>query len=509
MSNKISSVLWKVFLVVYSMAMAAVIALCVMETQENVSATLMIIYPLVGIFVVSGIAYLGIKVEPFLDKYEKYLLPIFFVCYTIITVRMTLHSRGVPVHDSASLVEGSYYMAGLTEEMNWTYFARWNHQVAPMVLLSFVFRIATWLHIPDVYYLALACNIIQVLCALYCVYKLGKKYSAHGSVSGWLGMCMMSVYIPIWGHTQSLYTDAFSFCFGIVAFYIWLCNYEKRKTGWKYWLINVLAGMIWALGYEIKATAAISLVAVLIYLFLFDKWKMLFKHAVCLILPVIAAIFIGKSYVQTLPCMEYEDSWGVPAIEYFIGLGLEADGSFRLDSEFFNTIAGGIWGMENKKAYGREFIKENISQLWNKEHVVAKLRHNFASGKMKADDFMQICDNHGFLYNCVSSQGAYRRPYRTIITAYWYMLLEFILIACVLRTFAQKKEADKEHAAVVVPILSVCGIMLYVMLFEANNRQLYNHIPMVFCAANAGIWALYAKVELVFAKYKTKKMAAD
>ena len=83
------------------------------------------------------------------------------------------------------------------------------------------------------------------------------------------------------------------------------------------------------------------------------------------------------------------------------------------------------------------------------------------------------------------------------------MLLEFIVIACVLRTFA-KKNSKKESPIVFVPIMSVCGIMMYVMIFEANNRQLYNHIPMIFSAANIGIWELYSKVEMLALKCKNK-----
>ena len=31
------------------------------------------------------------------------------------------------------------------------------------------------------------------------------------------------------------------------------------------------------------------------------------------------------------------------------------------------------------------------------------------------------------------------------------------------------------------------GIMLYLMLFEANNRQLYNHLPWLVLAASGGL----------------------
>ena len=506
MKKDVSTVLWKLFLAVYAIVLVAVLVLCVMETQERVPANLMTWYPFAGILAITIMAFIGIKIEPILEKYEKYLLLIFFAVYVIVTVRFTLHSRSNPTNDSASLVNGAYYIAGLTENMEWEYFARWSNNVMPMIFLGIVFRIAALVGISDVYYLALALNILQVVVTLYCTFQLCKRYSKHGVVAGWLGMGMMAIYVPIWGHTQSLYTDAFSFGLGIIAFYIWLCNYEKRKSGWKYWAVNIAAGFIWSIGYQIKATVVISMFAVILYLVLYSNWKVLFKNLVCLLAPLLLIGVICSNYKKTLPTMEHQDTWAYPVIEYFIGLGLEADGSFRLDSEFFLTL-GSIWGMDEKKAYAMEFIIENIDQLWNVEHVVAKLRHNFASGKMKADDFMQDCDSHGFLYNCISHQGEYRRTYRTYVTAYWYMLLEFIVIACVLRGSTLKENSEKENPAVFVPIVSVCGIMLYVMLFEANNRQLYNHIPMFFASASIGIWSLQNKLELFIFKLKEKTEA--
>ena len=504
MKNKVNLtwIGWKAFLVTYTIVMIFIITICVMETQERVPATLMIIYPLIGIVIIIGMTFLGVKIEHFLDKHEKKLLFAFFVLYTIATVRFTLHSRGIPTNDSESLVSGAYYMAGLSDESNWHYFARCSNNTMPMVFLSVLFRIAAWLNFTDVYYLPWALKSVQVLCTLYCVYKLGKRVSRHGSVSGWLVMGMMAIYVPIWAHTQSLYTDAFSFGFGIIAFYIWLQNYEKRKSGWKYWLINIAVGVIWGIGFQIKATSVISLVAVVIYVILFEHWKLILKNVVTIICPVLVIGSICSNYMKTLPLMEHQDTWAFPVVEYFIGLGLEADGSFRLDSEFFNTLCS-IWGMEEKKAYAREFIMENVNQFWNSEHMIAKARVNFASGKMKADDFMQIVEHEGFVYNCVSYTGAYRRTYRTYVAAYWYMLLEFIVIACVLRTFV-KNNSKKESPVVFVPIMSVCGIMMYVMIFEANNRQLYNHIPMIFSAANIGIWELQSRVEMLALKCKNK-----
>ena len=137
--------------------------------------------------------------------------------------------------------------------------------------------------------------------------------------------------------------------------------------------------------------------------------------------------------------------------------------------------------------------------------MISKVRHDFATGTMRADDFMQTAHNNGFLYNCISYGGAYREVYRTYVTAYWYMLLEFVVVACVTCLFVKNRNDRKYEASVVIPILTVCGIMLYVMVFEANNRQLYNHIPMIFCVASIGIWAVQNVGEKVFSRIVMKR----
>ena len=80
MKKNVGSVLWKAFLAVYAILLTTVIVLCVMKTQENVPANLMTWYPFAGILLITVLAFLGIKIEAFLEKYERYLLLIFLYC---------------------------------------------------------------------------------------------------------------------------------------------------------------------------------------------------------------------------------------------------------------------------------------------------------------------------------------------------------------------------------------------------------------------------------------------
>lgn len=491
--EKAADILWKILLCVFAFLLAAVIVACVMETQDGLPVASMALYPLAGLLIVLVIALAGVRAEKFLKKYEKYLLPLFFLVYTVAMVRFTLHSRGIPQNDQELLILGAKYMAGLSDEMNWSYFGRWNHNIMPMIFLSIVFRIAAFFHMEDGYYLALVLNYIQVLAVLYCVYRLGYRYSGHGVVSAWLSMGMTAIFIPIWGHTQALYTDAFSFGFGIIAFYLWLHSYEK-KEGKKAIFCRITAGLIWAVGFEIKATAVIPLIAVILYLAFFESGKVLLKNLLCLLPPLLLIAAVCSAYIRTLPSNDYADSWGVPPIGYFVGVGLEGNGSFDSESEYFRGVTG-IGGMDEKKKFSNAFIREHLDRFLDPDHMIAKARVNFATGVMRADDFMMEAEHNGFLYNCISYQGAYGGTYRLYVTSYWYMLLEWIVIGCVLCALRRRKNRGKEDVSVFVPIVSVCGIMLYVMIFEANNRQLYNHIPMIFCSAGIGIWFLVDVIE--------------
>lgn len=483
----------------YALVGLLILVLCIMESQDGLPVFEMTLYPCLclGLFLLG--CFLTTRMEKFLEKYQKYLFPIFMVIYTFMVFRLTMHSRGIPVHDSASVIKGAQYMAGLSEESNWTYFGRWNNNIMPMIFLSIAFRVGNMLGFADVYYFVLILNVMQVLVVLFCIYKLGARYSKHSAAAAWLGMGMFIIYVPILAFTQSLYTDSFSFSFGISAFYIWFRNRERQQKQWQFWVWNIVAGLLWAIGFEMKATALISFIAVLIYMLLFDSWKNVAKNAIGLLTPVVIVAVICSNYIKTLPSSEYDDTWGVPRLQYFIGIGLEGDGSFDMYSEYFLGVTE-TYGMEAKEAFSTEFILSHIDAFWNREHMVAKLRKNFASGTLNASDFLNTAENNGFVYNCVSYSGAYRRVYRTWVTAYWYMLLMMLVVACICRPFTKKHGAEKPE--VFIPIMSMCGIMMYVMLCEANNRQLYNHLPWLFCCANMGIWSLYGACERFLAKLK-------
>lgn len=254
--------MWKIFLVVFACTGGFTLIWCILDTQHNLPVNRMIVLPILLVLGLITMLFLfANKLDSILEKRHKIIFPIFFIFYGIFLFGVCCYSRCIPMYDSASVYNIALYMTGLTEDVSWAYLARCSNNIIPTVYLSLLFRLGRLLHMSDVYYMAIFANTIQILLSLYCIFQICKKFSHYSYLAGWTGMLILATYLPVISHTQSVYTDAFSFCFAIVAFYIWTSNQEKRKSGKCFHIINLLVGILWGIGGGIKATALIALVA--------------------------------------------------------------------------------------------------------------------------------------------------------------------------------------------------------------------------------------------------------
>lgn len=480
---------WKIFLAVFACAGGFVLIWCILDTQHNLPINRMLVLPiLLALGLITTLFFVAKKLNSFLEKYHKILFPMFFILYGIFLFGVSSYSRCIPMYDSASVYDIALHMAGLTEDVNWAYLARCSNNIIPTIYLSFLFRLGHLLQLKDVYYVAIFANTIQILLSLYCTFYICKKFSHYSYSAGWTGMLLLATYLPIISHTQSVYTDAFSFCFAIVAFYIWKNNQEKRQFKKRFHAVNLLVGILWGIGGGIKATVLIALVALSLYLLMFKGLKGLLQNALIFVGCLLTMVSLNI-YASTLPCEPLKETYGAPTITYFIGIGMEGDGRFTMESEFLNKLYA-IEGYENRADWAKQYIWENRDVFVDPGHVLSKVRYNFASGGFKASDFMRKTDNRTIMYECMSDDGIYNYRFYMIFTAYYYMLLLLMVISCVLELFIEKKPEPERF----IPPMSMFGIMLYMMLCEANNRQLYNHLPWLICSGSIGLWFLVDKL---------------
>ncbi len=485
------SILWKVFQGCMILLFSIVIVYCFKYSKEGKTMGDLLKAGMIYLVILAPV-YAGLCLaEKYLEKWQKFLMPAFLVTYGIILLALCCGSRGTPHTDSKIVFQAAQHMAGLSDEITWTYLARADNLVMPSVFKGFLYRIVAAFGVKDVYYVTLVTNLLQVLAALYCVFGIMLRLTREHAAS-WLVVLMVATHMPVFGHTQSVYTDAASFCFGAVIVYMWIRIREKQYTGVKKALMFVLMGLIASVGMEVKMTCIIPFIAILGYELVYDKWKELLWHLIPAAMMVCTLVGC-KAYIHSVPeIMEHYHTWGFPTTAYFVALGMERDGSYSMDSEFIHAMAD-IYGMEEKKAFTYQYIKDHINVIWDRQHMVSKLVYNYADGKLGADDFYQIIDasEKGFVYNYIAYGGEHNGDYRANVTGRWYAVVLMAIFGMGVG-FLRNLKKREVNAELFIAMLSVLGMFLYVMLSEANNRQLYNHFYWMFMLAGYGFLQLKA-----------------
>ena len=487
MKMKNKSLLWTIFLAIFSVNMLTVIVLCVLQTQNNLPASKMLILPIAFICMWLFLYYVLHKMRNFVQQMTPIALPVFLFVYGLVLYVLALNGRGNPVHDQEALYQGALYFAGLSDKMPWEYFARCDNNTMPALILGAVFRIGSLGGVVDPHYFAVLLNVVQVIIAMYCLYRLCE--SRNGVLSGWIAVLMIACFIPVIGQTLTLYTDSMSFCFGILALYILQID-KGREEHKRDWFTYVLIGFFLGVAGSIKMTALITVVALLGYSILCaDKQKIL--KCIVILVVSLTVIMAGKSMTKMLPCESMRDSYGLPSVSYFLGIGLKGNGGY-VDNQEYSAALNTIYGLEAKKAWSDQYIRENLGEFLNKDHIIQKLRYNFASGGMGCAIFVQNLNKNHLLYRTMHHEGDLYWRYNMITTSYMYTFYGLIFIGMVLALF-KRKEKD---AVFSVSLIAIFGIMLYLMLFEANNRQLYNHLPWFVLAAACGISEIWNTIRM-------------
>ena len=459
------NIIWRIFLVVFSIDMTFVWFFSVIKTENHLPASKMVLLPVVMLVILCLFAL-------YINKSA------FLVGYGLLIYGIGLSGRCEPVHDQEAVYQGALYFSGLSEEINWPYFARCNNNIMPAVILGVIFRIGSIGCRLDPYYFAVFVNVLQVLLTMYCMFKMSKE--RNGIVGAWLAVIMLALFIPVIGHSKSLYTDSMSFCFGVVGAFL-LLNSEKSKSKKHYWINSVLGGLMIGIGAAIKMTVLIAVISILLFSLL-EKNKKLFCNTCIAFGVALSFIMFCNQYTTTLPCEEMRDSYGTPKVSYFMGIGMKGNGGY-IDNQEYSASLNTIYGMAEKETWSRQYIKQNAYEFLNKEHIKKKLRYNFANGALGCDIFVHTLENDNILYRLMHYNGDYYWRYSMMMTAYMYTCY-ILIIACGVLMVVKKQKVDFLSG---VSLITLFGIMLYLMLFEANNRQLYNHLPWIVLAASSGL----------------------
>lgn len=350
------------------------------------------------------------------------------------------------------------------------YFVTYSNNLKPMLLLSVWFRVAVLLGISPFHFVLLR-NVLLVLLVVWaCGYLTEQKGDCRWRFPILLTFAFL---LPLWDMVSVFYTDSMSFGLGILTLALLKkagsAKINRGKTLW-----SVLAGAVTVLAIIWKITAIIPLIAcTMILLWQREKSD---RHVILSFVVSVIVFGVGlQLWANTYDVTRKAAVTANPVISW-VALGMKEDGSWTNNTELVEQMYQ-FSTKEEKQQYCVEYIRENKADFFNAEHLRKKASYNFANGNLGASAFLNVEQNdQTLIWEMFSPWGSYY--WRTSQYCFCYMVAMYVLLFLGMLFVLRDVVTDRKPST----LLMIChlgffGIVVFLMLWEASGRQLYNQMP--------------------------------
>ncbi|MFC4652838.1 glycosyltransferase family 39 protein [Lactococcus nasutitermitis] len=300
-------------------------------------------------------------------------------------------------------------------------------------------------------------------------------------------------FIPFYFYGAQLYTDTMTLPF--VIFGLLFAIYALKAENWQkrvFWYF--LSCLFIVIGYEFKPTVAIILISVLFFLCINRKWKQ-----VLLIVPLFAVLFLAghevvKTTVTSEPAFSQKanNAHNLPLM-HWIAMSWAPEnktGGFdvkiRKYSASFPTYAA-------KNKADKTLFLNNLKKMGLVGVLVQigrKLAYTWTFGDLNSSFYTYHHENPLVnRYFDYLDMGSHR--YEGNITG-WFMLKVaetlywIVLVIFMWREIFQSLRKKNWGNPWFIPALAMLGLTLFLILWEANSRYLYNFAPLMIALASLG-----------------------
>lgn len=283
------------------------------------------------------------------------------------------------------------------------------------------------------------------------------------------------------------YTDMYTIIYPSMIFYLFLCTDTKKWTRYLYWM---LIGLFSIVGYFIKPTASIILIAIVLYEFIeFISRKVNYKKVLVGALALAVGCFMGVminklaiAYMGFEPNEEKAVVWS-----HFLMLGQNDETLGAYDGDDVQYTATFL-SKKEKIAANLDKARERVANrgFWgNVKFYTKKNLNTYDDGTFcwcsEGSFFVDIKGQNNaigkFLKNIYYDDGKYYH----IFTAFYQGIWLLIILGCCFWT------REKEGKGKILITISIIGISLFVLLFERRSRYLFTYIPLYVVAGVNGL----------------------
>lgn len=298
-------------------------------------------------------------------------------------------------------------------------------------------------------------------------------------------------FLPFYLYGAQLYTDTASLPFVIVGllFIIYAIKSEKLSQQIIWWSLALL---LIFLGYTIKPTVMIPLIAVLIFLVWNKKWRQLM-----IMIPLSLVLFTGvnigvKAVIASDPAFtkETNDRYNLP-MSHWIAMSFYPENKYGGFNPKVLAYSESFPNKEAKNEADKKLIVENFKRLGfvgTLQQLGRKIAYTWFNGDL-SNFFYTYRHQNPFIFRYFD-WTSFNPPEGNITgwllikaaqTLYWLALAPLMFYEIFLSIF---KKHRKEWF---VLGLSMAGLTGFLLIWEANSRYLYNFAPIMIALATMGL----------------------
>lgn len=401
-----------------------------------------------------------------------------------------------------SILRESAVALGQNQQLNsefgyYYYFGRYPNNVFLVFIFTILYKFSVLFNIENFNFVMVAFGTLLVNISIWFVIKTALLLLKNRHYAILVGIVYI-IYIAFSPWIVIPYSDSYVLPFTIAVLYFYLNKDNMNR--YIAWFLIVFLSLI---GYLIKPTCIIVLIAIVlieVWKFIFSKRKQLpviLKTGSVVLIAVVGFIAVNTfsySYIGYEKSEELEFP-----LTHFLMMGMndETKGVFFEDDVQYTLSFKGI---DNKKEANLEKVKERLSEYGPIKYLGLlgdKLLTTYNDGTfawgVEGHFYSEIQDIKNetvtpVLRSIVYNDGANYKYYEVSQQCIWITILALIMFS--IKTIASSKD-DGLYAIV----LSLIGITLFLLLFEARARYLYLYSPYYIILACVGLKSMIDYLE--------------
>ena len=367
------------------------------------------------------------------------------------------------------------------------YFLVYPNNITPTIILYWIYRIAAFLHISEVWTLHIFCFLVTTA-TIFLTYKTAGKLLTKQKQTIILGL--MILYIPFQMYSLFYYSDTLMVIMVALIIYVLIPSDGSFIFRTKH---IVAVAILVAFAWNLRSNIIIILPALIVYL-LFFKW---YKNLILLLVTFgIAFVLFGKGFDMLWAHYGFwkDDGYKFPMLHWvMMGMSIQG-GSYNWQDFQFTYLS------QNKMADDLGLFFNRLTHrpiFLNLLMVVLKVRGNWSDGTINyTNGTRALRDGDGFLWQLFYGSN---NSFFIYLSQMMYVVIIFGMVY-----YIYKRRKEYITSCFLFQII-IFGVFMFHLIWEAKPRYVYAWMPIIFILGVKGIILFAERYETtIFDKYKKK-----